>query len=860
MTTTPAPSISVFPLSGSMTGPFATGWKYGTAEDVRAWLELGGVRQPDLVLGADFTLTGANPAVDGGTVTLSAALTPAAGWAEGDRLVLRRRTVKRQALALPDAEGHKPKSTEQALDKLMRTAEEADDQLELAVKAPPGETGPQLPPAASRAGKIAWFNGTAVGAYQIAPGQVLGAHPETGLPVSIPPVFAVDSTPAQAPSRLAAMLMGFVETLTFVRTAGYDAVGDGGGGLYKRVGAEPAHHGKFQSADGAWWELTTDAPNVLQFGARRDDDPASAAINAEAFYRAGAYKAGVVVFVPEGEYYSNGIGLLAAAGVSYRGAGRWRTILKPGPTLTAQTDAIFYNFNAAVGTSAYGSISEIGFELQGQDCTAINLDGVNNYSVRRCRCWGGSDYASAAGVLVRFDATLDSAAYANRVQDCDGRYLYATVVWGEGANHNTVDGGEATLCIKGYDANPGGIGVDTPRILNVRTEGCNIGIDDGATQGFYSGVRSENNALCDFRLTAASDHPAIIGGYTAVTANPLLGLDAATMGYSIQSDDLGWFEAEPSLSRVRRFSMRQAFYAPGVDLLTAPILNGDWALYLGGTTIVRRGFGLEFVNADDDNTLIGVATSGNTLVISGYDRKNAGYGPIDIGGGGSVRPITDNGTSCGTAGRRWSEVFAGNATINTSDERLKQDVAELTAAEAAVAQALKGLIRTFRWKDAVAEKGDAARIHVGVVAQHVIAAFEAQGLDPFRYAMVCHDAWEAEPEQWSEPTWGEEPVLYEGGEPVLYAGGELVRGPDYRAILTPEGEEQYRQAGEPVLDAEGQPVLRQAGEPVLDARGRPVTRRVVIAEPVLLRPATPAGERYSIRYEEMLAFIIGALP
>lgn len=40
-----------------------------------------------------------------------------------------------------------------------------------------------------------------------------------------------------------------------IRTGGYSAPGDGGGALYIRVAVEPDHPFKFQSADGAWWEL-----------------------------------------------------------------------------------------------------------------------------------------------------------------------------------------------------------------------------------------------------------------------------------------------------------------------------------------------------------------------------------------------------------------------------------------------------------------------------------------------------------------------------------------------------------------------------------------------------------------------------
>ncbi len=40
-----------------------------------------------------------------------------------------------------------------------------------------------------------------------------------------------------------------------VTTKGYATFGDGGGAVYKRVGSEPSHALKVQSADGAWWEL-----------------------------------------------------------------------------------------------------------------------------------------------------------------------------------------------------------------------------------------------------------------------------------------------------------------------------------------------------------------------------------------------------------------------------------------------------------------------------------------------------------------------------------------------------------------------------------------------------------------------------
>jgi hypothetical protein len=61
-----------------------------------------------------------------------------------------------------------------------------------------------------------------------------------------------------------------------------------------------------------------------------------------------------------------------------------------------------------------------------------------------------------------------------------------------------------------------------------------------------------------------------------------------------------------------------------------------------------------------------------------------------------------------------------------------------------VAVALKGLVKKYRFKDAVAAKGDDARIHVGVVAQEVIAAFASEGLDANRYGLLCYDEWKEE--------------------------------------------------------------------------------------------------------------------
>ena len=114
---------------------------------------------------------------------------------------------------------------------------------------------------------------------------------------------------------------------------------------------------------------------------------------------------------------------------------------------------------------------------------------------------------------------------------------------------------------------------------------------------------------------------------------------------------------------------------------------------------------------------------------------------VVVGETGVFYPYTDNTQSLGGAGNRWSVVYAGNGTINTSDENEKTDFEEISDAEKCVALKIKKLLKRYRFKDAVAKKGNNARYHFGAVAQEVAQAFAAEGLDAERYGIFCSDTW-----------------------------------------------------------------------------------------------------------------------
>ena len=176
-----------------------------------------------------------------------------------------------------------------------------------------------------------------------------------------------------------------------------------------------------------------------------------------------------------------------------------------------------------------------------------------------------------------------------------------------------------------------------------------------------------------------------------------------------------------------------------------------------GNTIrlARSGGGCIIANRmDSDGDIINFRKNGSAVgsiqaeqgvsinVNSGQDGSLSRAGTIKFRWGDvAFYPNVDNSYDLGLNVRRFDDIYATNGTIQTSDRNEKQDIEELSEAEQRVAVAAKALLRKFRWKSAVAEKGDDARIHFGIIAQDLQAAFEAEGLDAGRYAMFISSTW-----------------------------------------------------------------------------------------------------------------------
>lgn len=113
---------------------------------------------------------------------------------------------------------------------------------------------------------------------------------------------------------------------------------------------------------------------------------------------------------------------------------------------------------------------------------------------------------------------------------------------------------------------------------------------------------------------------------------------------------------------------------------------------------------------------IGYIHSTNTLYLLANGTE------MDINSN-AVFPATDNTVSSGKSGKRWSAVWAGNGTIQTSDMRMKQQ-AEKSNLGLAFVMALNPL--KWVWEDA-----QYGRVHHGLAAQDVKQVMDEQNTGDF---------------------------------------------------------------------------------------------------------------------------------
>jgi len=260
-----------------------------------------------------------------------------------------------------------------------------------------------------------------------------------------------------------------------------------------------------------------------------------------------------------------------------------------------------------------------------------------------------------------------------------------------------------------------------------------------------SGAFSENNPMGEIVWNANNGNKnAKIGAYQTVgTSGGYLAFSTRTNGDGVNTDGGSERMRIDSSGNLLVGKTSASTNTVGVearpDGTFAAVKSAGGAAVFGSNTDDGT-----IVTFRKDSTNVGsIGTSGGRVYIADdstngitFSNSSAIMWPSNSSGG-----IVDNTMDIGSTSFRFDDIYATNGTIQTSDRNEKQDIEELFEAEQRVAVAAKALMRKFRWKSAVAKKGDEARIHFGIIAQDLQAAFEAEGLDAGRYAMFISSTW-----------------------------------------------------------------------------------------------------------------------
>ena len=141
---------------------------------------------------------------------------------------------------------------------------------------------------------------------------------------------------------------------------------------------------------------------------------------------------------------------------------------------------------------------------------------------------------------------------------------------------------------------------------------------------------------------------------------------------------------------------------------------------------------------------------------------------------GVFHPVLDGVTNFARPSLQINNSYFRVAPTVASDARLKQQRRGLTSQEKLAAADIEKLHCVYKLNEAVADKGDAARWHYGVMAQEVIEVLERHGVDWTMCGFIGYDTW---PDEYVEhdAVYRESDVLGADGKPMQILVSEARR-------------------------------------------------------------------------------------
>ncbi len=229
--------------------------------------------------------------------------------------------------------------------------------------------------------------------------------------------------------------------------------------------------------------------------------------------------------------------------------------------------------------------------------------------------------------------------------------------------------------------------------------------------GYASTAMGSNNTASGASSTAMGFATSASG-----TGSTSMGLNTTASGYA--STAMGVLTMAPSYAETVIGSFN-TLYTPA----SATTMNENDRLFVvgNGTEFNNRSNALVILkngrtgvgnSSPQDLLHIGTGTGATMRIGSNETIEDAGVFLLDFNA--TLRPQTNNSRSLGNSEKRWSAVFATNGTINTSDARDKNDIAELTYGMDAIRK-LRPV--TYRWNDPNLGRDK----KIGLIAQELLA-------------------------------------------------------------------------------------------------------------------------------------------
>ncbi|WP_345854017.1 phage tail protein [Shewanella algae] len=179
----------------------------------------------------------------------------------------------------------------------------------------------------------------------------------------------------------------------------------------------------------------------------------------------------------------------------------------------------------------------------------------------------------------------------------------------------------------------------------------------------------------------------------------------------------------------QRVTSKQRYWADSANKDGVFNFNDASSQPIGTAGQIRENAGNVQVNNNTDggSVLIGTSTAGEL----NYFVSNA-----DIGFDG---PGTDNVKNLARPSQRYTNGYFVNTPTGTSDRKFKTGFGEIQTALKSAALEIKNNIQIWQWVHRVAVEGEAARKHIGPIAQDIYEICEKHGIDAFEYAFIGKD-------------------------------------------------------------------------------------------------------------------------